>query len=88
MFDEYRHFLHTNHKYRTTEKHLFNGKEENTSKPRRMSPHLWKLEYNRINRQGYTSDQIVYLSYMICLEFIFLYCVVFTHVVIDNDFRC
>ena len=89
VFDEYRHFLHRNHKYRTTEKHLFNGKEETTSKPRRMTPRLWKLEYNRINRQSYTSDQIVYLSYMICFEFIFLYCVVlFTDVVIDNDCHC
>ena len=52
VFDEYRHFLHKNHKYRNTEKHLFNGKEENTSKPQRMTPHLWKLEYNRINHQG------------------------------------
>ena len=30
------------------EKYLFNGKEETTSKPRRMKPHLWHLEYNRI----------------------------------------
>ena len=28
VFDEYRHFLHRNHKYQTTKKHLFNGKEE------------------------------------------------------------
>ena len=41
-----------NHKYQSTEKHLFNGKEETTSKPQIMTPHLWKLEYNRINRQG------------------------------------
>ena len=52
VFDECRHFLHRNHKYRSTEKHLFNGKEETTSKPRRMKPRLWKLEYNRINRRG------------------------------------
>ena len=52
VFDECRHFLHRNHKYRSTEKHLFNGKEETTSKPQRMTPRLWKLEYNRINRRG------------------------------------
>ena len=33
--------------YRTTEKTNINGKEENGKKPRRMTPHLWKLEYNR-----------------------------------------
>ena len=26
VFDEYRHFLSKNHRYRTTEKHIFNGK--------------------------------------------------------------
>jgi hypothetical protein len=36
---------------RTTEKQLFNGKEETGLKPQRMKPHLWRLEYNR-NRQG------------------------------------
>ena len=51
VFDEYRHLLPKNHRYRTTEKHLFNGKEETGLKPRRMTPHLWRLEYNR-NRQG------------------------------------
>jgi hypothetical protein len=34
-----------------TDKHLFNGKEESGIKPRRMTPHLWKLEYNKSNRQ-------------------------------------
>ena len=52
VFDEYRHLLPKNHRYLTTEKHLFNGKEETTSKPRRMTPRLWKLEYNRINHRG------------------------------------
>jgi hypothetical protein len=33
------------------DKAKFNGKEENGKKPRRMTPHLWKLEYIR-NRQG------------------------------------
>ena len=50
VFDEYRHFLPKNHRYRTIEKHIFNGKEEIGLKPRRMTPHLWRLEYNR-NRQ-------------------------------------
>jgi hypothetical protein len=51
LFDEYRHLLPKNHRYCTIEKHLFNGKEESGLKPRRMTPHLWRLEYNR-NRQG------------------------------------
>jgi hypothetical protein len=51
VFDEYRHFLPKNHRYRNTDKHIFNGKEESGIKPRRMTPHLWKLEYNRSNRQ-------------------------------------
>jgi hypothetical protein len=51
VFDEYRHLLPKNHRYRTTEKHIFNGKEETGLKPRRMTPHLWRLEYNR-NHQG------------------------------------
>lgn len=33
VFDEYRHFLSNNHRYRTTEKHIFNGKEETGLKP-------------------------------------------------------
>jgi hypothetical protein len=33
VFDEYRHLLPKNHRYRTTEKHLFNGKEETGLKP-------------------------------------------------------
>ena len=58
-FDEYGHFLPRNHRYQTTEKTKFNGKEENGKKPRRMTPHLWKLEYNR-NLRGM---QIVYVAY-------------------------
>jgi hypothetical protein len=57
VFDEYRHFLPKNHKYRTTKKHIFNGKEETAIKPRRMIPHLWKLEYNR-NNQGKKFDYV------------------------------
>jgi hypothetical protein len=33
VFDEYRHFLSKNHRYRSTKKHLFNGKEETGLKP-------------------------------------------------------
>ena len=47
VFDEYKKFFPKNHRYRTTEKTKFNGKEENGKKPRRMTPHLWKLKYNR-----------------------------------------
>ena len=72
MFDEHRYFLPKNHNYRTIEEKKFNGKEENAKKPRRMTPHLWKLEYNR-NRRGM---QIVYVAYNITsrniMIFIFL----------------
>jgi hypothetical protein len=64
VFDEYRHFLSKNHRYRTTEKHIFNGKEEIALKPQIMTHHLWKMQYNR-NSQG--TDQIFCLSsYMKC----------------------
>ena len=33
VFDEYRHFPSKNHRCRTTEKNLFNGKQETTLKP-------------------------------------------------------
>ena len=33
VFNEYRHFLSKNHRYRTTEKNLFNGKHEISLKP-------------------------------------------------------
>ena len=53
VFDEYRNFLSKNHRYRTTKKNLFNGKQETALKPRRMKPHLWKMQYNR-NHQAET----------------------------------
>jgi hypothetical protein len=59
VFDEYRHFLSKNHKYRTTEKYIFNGKQETRLKPQRMTPHLWKLAYEKINPQG---THFVYVS--------------------------
>ena len=77
VFDEYRHFLSKNQRYRTTTKNIFNGKQENALKPKRMTPHLWKLQYNR-NRQAGTYES----SYMKC--YVFFYCVLFT--VIDIDF--
>jgi hypothetical protein len=48
-FDEYIHFLSKNHKYCTTEKYLFNGKQETGLKPQRMTPRLWMLAYDIIN---------------------------------------
>jgi hypothetical protein len=33
VFDDYRHLLTENHRYCTTEKHIFNGKEEADLKP-------------------------------------------------------
>jgi hypothetical protein len=60
VFDYYRNLLPKSHMYCTTEKHLFNGKEEIGLKPRRMKPHLWRLEYNR-NNQG---TQFLYVSCM------------------------
>jgi hypothetical protein len=59
VFDEYRHFLSQNHKYHTTEKDLFNGKQETGLKTQRMTPHLWKLAYERINPRG---THFVYVS--------------------------
>ena len=60
VVDECRHLLPKNHKYRATENHIFNGKEETGLKPQRMTPHLWRLEYN-INHQG---TQFIYVLYM------------------------
>ena len=60
VFDEYRNFLSKNNNYRTIEKHILNGKEESGSKPQRMTPYLWKLEYN-INPQD---TEFAYVSYM------------------------
>ena len=51
VFDKYRHFVFKNHNYQTSKKDIFNRNEEIALKPRRMTPHLWKLEYNR-TRQG------------------------------------
>ena len=78
VFDENRHFLHINHKYQIIEKHLFNGKEETTSKPQRIKPHLWNLTYNKINFWG---NVIPFDGF--CFKFIFRYCVLFTDDVID-----
>lgn len=54
VFDEYRNFPSKNHdRYRASEKHIFNGKEEIELKPWRMKPDLWKLEYNRNLHEGH-----------------------------------
>ena len=79
VFDENRHFLHRNHKYQIIKKHLFNVLEETTSKPQRMTPRLWKLAYNKINRQG---NVIPFDGF--CFKFIFRYCVLFTDHMIDG----
>ena len=67
VFDEYRHFLSKNHRYQTTKRNLFNWKKETALKPQRMTPHLWKLQYNR-NRQDGTDES----SYMKCYVFFFI----------------
>ena len=67
VFDDYRHFLSMNHRYHTTKKHIFNGKEYTRLKTWRMTPLLWKLKYNK-NHQGM---QFVYVSYMKWFEFLF-----------------
>ena len=60
VFDEYRNFLSKNHMYQTTDKHLFNGKQEAALKLQTMTPHLWKLEYNR----NHQCMQIIYVAYI------------------------
>jgi hypothetical protein len=40
-------------------KDIFNGKQETRLKPPRMTPHLWKLAYERINPRG---THFVYVS--------------------------
>ena len=67
VFDEFRHFLSRNHKYRTTEKHLFNDKEETGLKPRRMTPQLWMLEYNKINNRQAAG------TYFVCIYIYILF---------------
>ena len=61
VFDDYRNFFTKNRRYRTTKTNLFNFKEETGIKPRRMTPQLWKLEYNR-NSQG---KKLVYVPYIL-----------------------
>ena len=45
-------------------KNIFNGKQETALKSQRMTPHLWKMQYNR-NRQVGTYGS----SYMNCYVF-------------------
>ena len=58
-------------------KYLFNWKEETSSRPWRMTPHLWKLEYDQLNHQG--NLHFVVWS----LKFIFWYYILFSNDVID-----
>jgi hypothetical protein len=81
--DEYRHFLTKNHRYRTTKKYIFNLKEEVGIKPRRMTPNLWKSEYNRLKRQG---KHLVYVSSYILMFYYFnFYRIMF---IISNNYCC
>ena len=68
VFDEYRHFLSKNHRYRRTKKNIFNGKQETTLKQQRMTPQLWKMKYNR-NRQASTYGSL-YMKLLCILIFI------------------
>ena len=79
-FDENRHFLHIYHKFWSTQKNIFNGKEETTSKAQRMTPHLWHLEHNRI-------WVIIAPPNGLCLEIIYFDCVLLANYVID-DHKC
>ena len=69
VFDEYRHFLSKNHRYQTNQKNLFNGNEETALKLWRMTPHLWKLQYNRNRQVGMYGS-----SYMKRYVFFFIMC--------------
>ena len=54
-------------------KKLFvNGKQETALKPQRMTPHLWKMQYNRNLHHGtYGSSHMnCYVFHVVC----FVYC--------------
>ena len=63
VFDEYRHFFSKNHRYRTTDKHLFNGKQDIALKMQRITPQLWKLQYNRNCQGTYISNYMSIIIY-------------------------
>ena len=69
VFDEYRNFLSKNHRYRTIEKNIFNGKQETVLKPRKITPHFWKMQYNRNRHHGTYGS-----SYMNCYVFFIVCC--------------
>ena len=52
-----------------SEKNIFNGKLESTLKPQRMTPHLWKLQYNRNRQVGMYRP-----SHINCYVFVFNVC--------------
>ena len=47
-----------------TKKNIFNGKQDTALKPWRMTPHLWKMQYNRNRHHGMYGS-----SYMNCYVF-------------------
>ena len=53
MYNEYRHFLPQNHRYRMHEKNKFNGKEEERRRPKRMNPLRWKSAYDKKEGRAY-----------------------------------
>ena len=48
---------------------IFNGNQETTLKPRRMTPHTWKMQYNRNCHAGTYGS-----SYMNCYVFFIVCC--------------
>ena len=79
VFNEHRQFLQKKYKYQIYEKHVFNGKEETTPKLKKMIPHMWKLEYNRMNRQG----NLIPSDASFHMKFKFGYCILFNNDIID-----
>ena len=74
VFDEYRHFLSKNHMYRENERNIFNGNQETPLKPRRITPHLWKMQYNR-NCQADMYGSVDVFVTSECIHFYILYIV-------------
>ena len=77
VFDEYMHFLSNNHRYQTTNKPILNGKQEIALKPQRMTPHIWKLQYNRNHQGTYISNCLSIIIYE--MFWIFFNCVLFNY---------
>jgi hypothetical protein len=75
VFDEYRHFLSKKHKYHTTGNDIFNGKHKIGLKPQRMTPHLCKLAYDKINPR--CTHFFMYHKWNHVLKFYFNYSIYF-----------